>query len=268
MCAPASAAMQLVRAFLVAAVVAVPWIAGCSAEEVAPERTWDDDLKAGGSEGKSSSCAPQTCASAGKTCGTHDDGCGGQIDCGKCVDNECTPTTCADLGKTCGNHDDGCGGILECGGVCATCTPDAKAGNASADKASDLGAMTDSPTTIKKIDALMVGEAEDDWFKFKVSDKGFGGNPLIKASVGSAPLEVSAFYLCDSAANTSSCPVEGETADATVGKGCKGRGTATVWSNCDGLTEDGTGFIRVRKAAGAQQCVSYSLDIKIEQKLF
>ncbi len=46
-------------------------------------------------------CAPKTCGNLGVTCGKHPDGCGGQVDCGKCP--ECSPTCPA--GWSCG--DDG-----------------------------------------------------------------------------------------------------------------------------------------------------------------
>lgn len=259
--------MLLVRAAILLALAAVPMVAGCAADDASADREWEPEINGKGG-GKGGSCAPQTCSSAGKTCGTHDDGCGGQIDCGKCVDEQCTPKTCKELNKTCGKVDDGCGGLADCG-QCAACAPDAKAGNSAAEKASDLGAMTDSPVTNKRIDALSLGENEEDWFKFKVSDKGFGGNPLIKATASGGSVEVSAFYLCESESNNSECPVEGEKPDTTVGAGCKGASTASVWTGCGGITEDGTAFVRVRKAAGAtQQCVSYALDVAITQKLF
>ena len=88
------------------------------------------------------SCTPLTCASAGKNCGTIDDGCGGKLACGDCQTNEicttnvckaCTPKTCVSLGKNCGSVDDGCGNKLDCGtcqtneictsNVCTACTP-------------------------------------------------------------------------------------------------------------------------------------------------
>lgn len=258
--------MLCVRAAAAAALVMIGSLAaGCAAEEASPDRSWDSEITA--SKGGNATCAPQTCASAGKACGTHDDGCGGQIDCGQCVDSQCVPKSCEELGKTCGKSDDGCGGIVDCG-ACATCTADSRAGNTSADKASDLGPMTDSPVTNKRFEALSLGEGEEDWFKFTLTDAGFGGNPLITVSASGSGLEVSAFYLCNSSSNASKCPVEGQTPDATVGKGCMGAGTATVWTECDGLNESGSGFVRVRKTSGGQQCVGYALEVKVEQKLF
>ncbi len=102
-----------------------------------------DGLAFGGDAG--GSCQPQTCASAGYTCGLNGDGCGGILDCGQCTSPNfcggggyskcgvgvtadggtivadgglCTPTTCQQLGFNCGPAGDGCGGLLQCG----TCT--------------------------------------------------------------------------------------------------------------------------------------------------
>jgi hypothetical protein len=82
-------------------------------------------------------CVKLTCADYlknNKDCGTQSDGCGGTIDCGKCVDPEfcggggpskcavsgggvCTPKTCLDYPGTCGPQPDGCGKTTsDCGG--------------------------------------------------------------------------------------------------------------------------------------------------------
>jgi len=37
-------------------------------------------------------CIPGTCSSLGLTCGTHNDGCGGLLDCGVCTTTPVTPT--------------------------------------------------------------------------------------------------------------------------------------------------------------------------------
>ena len=71
-------------------------------------------------------CQPDTCITLGYECGTHDDGCGGEFNCGDCppgqvcagglcVEEECLPDTCGTLGYECGTHDDGCGGVIDCG---------------------------------------------------------------------------------------------------------------------------------------------------------
>jgi len=83
------------------------------------------------------SCKPKTCAEAGINCGPLGDGCGGLLDCGKCVEPEfcggggkpsvcgtapCTKKTCAELGATCGLQGDGCGGLIDCGTCVAPAT--------------------------------------------------------------------------------------------------------------------------------------------------
>ncbi len=71
-------------------------------------------------------CMPQSCASAGWACGAGNDGCGGLLDCGPCLQAGttcdatshkciCTPQTCTTLGAACGTIGDGCGSTLDCG---------------------------------------------------------------------------------------------------------------------------------------------------------
>ncbi len=81
-------------------------------------------------------CVPQTCASAGATCGELPDGCGGVLTCGACGAGEscggggtanacgpgtCSPKTCAGLAAECGQVSDGCAAVLSCG-TCSTGT--------------------------------------------------------------------------------------------------------------------------------------------------
>jgi hypothetical protein len=70
-------------------------------------------------------CVRTTCAAEGGPCGTIDDGCGGNLDCGACpTGKECSPDTssccqpwsCAQIGVSCGKAFDGCGFDLDCGG--------------------------------------------------------------------------------------------------------------------------------------------------------
>lgn len=77
-------------------------------------------------------CSPHTsCEEADAQCGTVDDGCGGQLDCGECSAPEvcsaahqceldlCEAQTCDSLDATCGTINDGCGGELACGSCVA-----------------------------------------------------------------------------------------------------------------------------------------------------
>ena len=93
----------------------------------------------GGSSGDiDPNCKPLTCAQQNIGCGLAGDGCGRQIDCGGCKDNErcgstetpsqcvtitaaasCTPKTCGEQGIQCGKAGDGCGNLIDCGGCAA-----------------------------------------------------------------------------------------------------------------------------------------------------
>jgi hypothetical protein len=209
------------------------------------------------------SCVKKTCAVLQKSCGKHDDGCGSLVDCGACNPN-CQPKTCAELQKTCGNHDDGCGGSVSCG-ICPTntCAADSQEANNSPQAAKDLGPTSDSGTT-KAVYSLTLPDGDEDWFKTKVSDDGFSGNPRVSASVARV-VEVSVFYECDAGrTNYSFCPNAADTVDNTIGHGCRGRSNAMVASSCSGIDESGTAYIRVRKLTNDGQCGGYSLDVKVE----
>ncbi len=75
-------------------------------------------------------CTPLTCAQQGFTCGPAGDGCGGEIQCGMCVNGQvcgggglpgvcgtgaCVPLTCAQQNLMCGPAGDGCGNVIQCG---------------------------------------------------------------------------------------------------------------------------------------------------------
>ncbi len=88
--------------------------------------------------GPGDECVPETCESLELDCDVHDDGCGGELDCGECevgyecekgvcipgcLPEPCDPHTCESLGVRCGTHDDGCGDIMDCG-PCGSCPGD------------------------------------------------------------------------------------------------------------------------------------------------
>jgi hypothetical protein len=71
----------------------------------------------------SGTCGPATCQSFGVECGTPTDGCGGNLSCGGCANDQtcdrgvcvCARESCLLLGVECGSLPDGCGGTLACG---------------------------------------------------------------------------------------------------------------------------------------------------------
>lgn len=266
------------RAIHVTAVIAFGFaVFGCAAEseEGGEPRSWEPEATAsrsggaGGSTGAggggggtagSPTCQPETCASLGATSGTFPDGCGGTLQCD--ASSACTPKTCAELGKTSGKADDGCGHTIDCGAA-ATCA-DAKESNNSKDAAADIGAMTDNPTSNRVVADLKLADGDADWFTFKVTDSGFGGNPRIVANVSVASAEVSVFFVCDSQPDYSTCTNTTDSPDTTVGSGCRGKGNVSLTTDCSGWTETGTAYVRVRKSTSDGQCTPYSLTVVVD----
>jgi hypothetical protein len=207
-------------------------------------------------------CVPKTCEQLGETCGKHDDGCGAQADCGVC--EACVPKTCQQLGKSCGEHDAGCGKKADCGACAPACVADANGANNTAATAQVLGEFSDSPITTKQMLELKLPDGDEDWYKMAIKDAGFSANPRISASARS--LEVTIFFLCASATatNYSTCPNTKDTADNTMGKGCKGTSSTMLQTDCTGINEDGTAYVRVRKLASDGMCAGYSLDLKVD----
>ena len=244
------------------AVVAVGCASPAVDEGTGSPRDWAgaDGKKAGaGPSSGAGDCVAETCETLGKTSGTYPDACGGTLVCGAAA--ACTPKTCKDLGKTSGTTDDGCGKTIDCSAA-ATCT-DAKESNNSKDTAADLGAMTDNPNSSRIVADLTLGDGDEDWFKFKVTDGGFGGNPQIDAAVTSKTAEVSVFYVCDSQPDYSTCVIATDTADTTIGKGCRAKGKVALATECSGISESGTAYVRVKKSAADSQCTTYTLSVNV-----
>jgi hypothetical protein len=136
-------------------------------------------------------------------------------------------------------------------------------GGATPQTAHDLGETTDSPDTKKSIYEEALTDAQEEWFKSKVTDGGYDGNPRITAAVARS-VEVSVFYVCDNGGDASYCTNTVDQADTTIGKGCKGTSSAQVKVSCSGISDNGTAYVRVRKLASDGLCVSYSLDLFVD----
>lgn len=224
----------------------------------------DAKAKDGGGTSEAAACIKQTCESVDGACGEHDDGCGGKFSCGKCKEADaCAPATCGSLGKTCGSHDDLCGGTVSCGPCTTSCPADAKESNDKMESATDLGAAKDTEDPSITVAALQSSDGDEDWFKLKVTDGGFGGNPLITASVSDALLEVTIFHVCNSKPDYSYCEGPG-TQEDTVGKGCFALGSVKLNLECKGLDESGMTYVRVRKRGVDSSCHAYDLTVKVE----
>jgi hypothetical protein len=178
----------------------------------------------------------------------------------------CTPRTCQDLGATCGVHDDGCGGSVGCG-VCAgstPCQPDDNEKNDSRATAKPLGTFTDSPLSQTIVKNLTLPDGDEDWFSFRVEDKGYLGNPKITVSAKLPSIEVSAYFLCDNQNDASYC--QQGTADNAIGRGCRGDGAVKLEASCSWtITDSGNVIVRVRKKAADQQCTAYDLTVAVAE---
>ena len=79
-------------------------------------------------------------------------------------------------------------------------------------------------------------------------------------------LEVTAFHRCNSLPDYSYCDYSsnGGTQDNLIGRGCRATGTVTLNTDCSGLDESGTTYIRVRKSISDGTCHSYDLTVTVK----
>jgi hypothetical protein len=240
-----------------------PYATGCQSKKDSGEKNVPVTPSPGdGHEAADKTCAAKTCEDFDGACGEHDDGCGGKFSCGECaaVNPDCKAKTCDQLGAACGTHDNGCGGTVSCGTCATACATDAKEPNDTQAKAVDLGKFADTEDKKIQVKNLASADGDEDWFKMDVQDAGFGGNPRIEITATDAKLEVTVFHMCKSLPNFSFCdgPGKQDNADAT-GFGCTNMGKVTLKTDCTGMNEDGTTYVRVRKNVSDMSCHSYDL---------
>lgn len=216
------------------------------------------------------SCTAKTCEDFDGACGEHDDGCGKKFSCGECKakNPDCKPKTCDALGATCGAHDDGCGGTVSCGTCATSCAVDAKEPNDKQAQATKLGAFADTEDKTVTVKGLASADGDEDWFTLDVSDQGFGSNPTIDVTSTDAKLEVSVFHQCKSLPNYSYCYSDGKAdklsaTDDNAGLGCTNMGNTVLKTDCKGMNEAGTAYIRVRKNVSDMSCHSYDLAVLV-----
>jgi hypothetical protein len=211
------------------------------------------------------SCKAKTCEDYPGKCGEQDNGCGGKVRCAVCP-SSCVPAKCGS-DKPCGTFRDGCGGVMNCGQCgSGTCT-DRYEPNQFALTAKSLGDATDAPNTTFVMNDLTLSDGDEDWFKMHISDSGFGGNPQISAAVTESGIEVSVFHDCDSKPNYSTCTTNDGVSrnEPGVGAGCVNIASnkATLSTECAGLNETGTTYVRLRKVSSTGQCLPYTVTIEV-----
>jgi hypothetical protein len=209
-------------------------------------------------------CTKSSCASAGATCGSISDGCGGLLTCGTCVapescggggianqcGNNCTRTTCGAQGANCGVIADGCGGILDCG----TCTSPATCGGGGTPNVCGSPACT--PKTCAKAGAQCgyisdgCGSVLECGACVSPAVCGGGGTANVCASGSCTPSDncgtAKCGYVSDGCGDTVSCGTcpTGYTCVAGVcaGSSCTKRTCTQASANC-GYIGDGCGGI-------------------------
>jgi hypothetical protein len=198
-------------------------------------------------EGDVCTCAPRTCTDAMAECGPLDDGCGGTTDCGLCSG-----------GRSC------------TGNICG-CMPDATEPNDVRTAISSIATLEDCSDDARSILDLNIDEmADEDWYRFDISDCFDAGNPQITVTLdgiaGASDYDLAAYYACPSG-NDSSC-TRG-TIDNTVGNGCasvtagSAVETVEIATECSGTDDSGILFIHVTARTWAMTCDPYRIQIDV-----
>jgi hypothetical protein len=197
---------------------------------------------------------------------------------GRC---ECVPETCAALGAQCGTLDDGCGMELDCGackdgGACNAnrcgCEADAAEPNDVPGAAHALGELTDRPASDETFSFGLATATDIDWYKAVIADRFGDGNPSMTVTLGDIPegatYEIGLRYICDGSGDGGACE-GGTVADVGEGEGCVIASTSASaqlgWqAGCDGTNESGTLLIRIRATGDVTSCEPYSLRVQVD----
>lgn len=109
-------------------------------------------------------------------------------------------------------------------------------------------------------------EVEDeDYFTFTITDQGDdcpASDGTIAIVTADQPLEVCMFFSCDAGASSVNCPNADEVTSPDGLTGCCGIGSVEPDFFCTGVTNDGTGVLRVG-GQETQACVDYELAYRV-----
>jgi hypothetical protein len=195
------------------------------------------------------------------------------------VGQACVAEVCEQKGYTCGAFVDDTGAVFDCGGCIAgsqcganhqcAIAPDSREENDTVAHAKSLGDLDDAYDPVQWIDNLSIdASADEDWFRFHLTDGFDGGNPLAtielrdrESSQGwlESQHELTVWFKCDTQELLSSVRC-GEwyseksantLLDPQLGVGCTVDATYVVWADvapsCAGATDSGTVTFRIRK---------------------
>ncbi|MDB4934868.1 MAG: hypothetical protein JWP87_1840 [Labilithrix sp.] len=156
-----------------------------------------------------------------------------------------------------------------------TCPADGYEANDTQETARDLGALKDDPNTSDAISSSVHTGKDVDWFRYHVSDTGFGGDPVVTVAVSSG-FTVTTWYACDTRSTAASQCMHGTSDPTRIGdvEGCRGErvegaaeddDVATTTTDCEGTSsDDGTLYIRVERSPYTEVACSYELKVGVE----
>jgi hypothetical protein len=149
--------------------------------------------------------------------------------------------------------------------------PDKQEPNDTPATARDMGGFTDDPDSQLRIDMTVHTSSDVDFFKFKVTDQGIGGDPIVTVSAPTG-YEITMWFTCTrGSVKTMSCisGKEIEEPSITGGKGCQNEqpnGSVSFTTDCDADDDDdGTVLLRVKKLDASNTCASaFNVTLEVE----
>lgn len=147
--------------------------------------------------------------------------------------------------------------------------PDKYEPNDSPSAAKDLGDFTDDPDSNQSLDLTVPGGNDVDFFRFRVFDKGIGGDPIVTVN-GPEGYEITTWFTCSRGSPVNfSCSRGKEIDDPASGKGCQNvqpNGSVSSSVDCDADSDDdGTVLVQVRRLDTSSTCGSkYNISIEVE----
>lgn len=150
------------------------------------------------------------------------------------------------------------------------CNPDDREPNDSPDQARDLGDFTDDPDSSQPLTLTITSGGDQDFFRFRVFDKGLGGDPVVTVSAPEG-YEVTTWFSCTRGAPKSFACSRGKAVtetDILPVEGCQNvqpSGSVSSSTDCDAdSNDDGTVLVRIRRIDTSAACTDYSVNIEVE----
>jgi hypothetical protein len=143
--------------------------------------------------------------------------------------------------------------------------------NETASAAKDLGGFTDDPNSSLRVDLTTHQAGDVDFLKFKVTDQGIGGDPVVTVSAPEG-YEITTWFTCARGnVKTMICTSGKEIEDPALPgvKGCQNEqpsGSVTSTTDCDADDDDdGTILLRVKKLDTSNTCsTAFNITLEVE----